>query len=302
VAALAARAQTFEVASIKPAEQSMNGMIRIGVTGGPGTNDPGRMVFSGVPLQFLITYAFDVKSFQISGPEWLLSERFDVTAKVPPGATKEESRIMLRNLLAERFRMTFHREKKEMASYVLTVGRNGSKMQAADPPKADAEADAKAPPPPPPGRGGPPKMGKDGFPELPEFAGRGGGPMMIMMPGRAKMTCLSCPVSRLADTLGNQLGKPVVDMTELPGNYAFTLIFEPDMSAMRIAGGMPMPPPGAVPAAGPPGGAMAGDPSAEPAPPLLSAIQDQLGLKLEPKKAPADFIAIDHMEKTPTEN
>jgi uncharacterized protein (TIGR03435 family) len=128
---------------------------------------------------------------------------------------------------------------------------------------------------------------------------------MIMMPGRAKMTCMSCPLSRLAETLGNQLGKPVVDQTGLTGNFAFTLVFEPDMSGMRMIGGAPMKPPGAgaVAVAGPEGaGGPASDPGADPAPPLLSAVQDQLGLKLEAKKAAVDFIVIDHIEKTPTEN
>lgn len=302
--AMIVQAQTFEVATIKPAEQSMNGLVRIGMNGGPGTSDPGRITYSGVPLQMVIANAFDIKNYQLSGPEAVLSERFDITAKVPAGATKEEARIMMQNLLADRFKMTFHREKKEMASYVLTVGSKGSKLQAVDAPPPD---DPNNPPPSPPGRmTGPPKMGKDGFPELPVFAGRGGGPMMIMMPGKAKMTCTSCPLSRLADTLGNQLGKPVIDQTGLTGNFAFTLVFEPDMSNMKMMGGGPMPPPGAGPVAvavpGPGGGGPASDPGTDTAPPLLSAIQDQLGLKLEPKKAPAEFIVIDHIEKTPTEN
>ncbi len=280
--------QNFDVATIKPAQQSLDGRVRIGISGGPGTTDPGRITCSGVPLQMLITNAFDVKSYQVSGPEWLMSERFDVTAKVPAGATKEQARIMMQNLLADRFKMTFHREQKEMASYILTVGSKGSKLKPADPaPPADAG-------PPPAGLAPAPKMGKDGFPELPGI-GRGGGPMMIMMPGKAKMTCTSCPVSRLAETLGNQLGKPVVDMTGLSGNYAFTLVFEPDLSNMRIVGGPMMPPPGAAAGAG-------SESSLDTAPPLLSAVQDQLGLKLEAKKAPVDLIVIDRIEKAPTDN
>jgi uncharacterized protein (TIGR03435 family) len=291
--------QTFDVASIKPAEQAMNGMVRIGMSGGPGTPDPGRITYSGVPLFMVLSNAFNVKQYQISGPGEVLSQRFDITAKVPAGATKEDVQVMMQNLLAERFKMTFHREKKEMASYVLTVSPKGSKLKPADPePKVDPDA----PPPPPPGPGrmnGPLKMGKDGFPELPK-GGRGGGPMMIMMNGKAKMECASCPIARLADTLSNQLGKPIVDMTGLTGNFTFTLFFEPDMAGMAMKAGLAPPPP-PPPGAGP-GGASPPEASLDTAPPLLSAIQDQLGLKLEPKKAPVELIVIDHMEKTPTDN
>jgi uncharacterized protein (TIGR03435 family) len=214
----------------------------------------------------------------------------------------------MQNFLAERFGMKFHRETKEMASYVLAVGSKGSKMKAVEPP---APVDPNSPPPPgppPPGAMTKPKIGADGFPELPAFAGRGGGPMMVMMPGKAKMTCTSCPMARLVDTLTGQLGKPVVDMTGLSGNYAFTLLFEPDLSNMRMVGGGTMPPPGganvaiAVKGPGGDGPPPASDPGMDTAPPLLSAIQDQLGLKLEAKKAPVEMIVIDHLEKAPTEN
>jgi len=304
-AALAASGQTFEVASIKPTEPSPNGMMRITANGGPGTSDPGRITYSGVALRSFLIYAFDVKSYQISGADDVLSKQFDFSAKVPAGATKEEARIMMRNFLAERFGMKFHRDTKEMASYVLTVGSKGSKMKAVD---APAPIDPNSPPPPgpPPGAITKPKIGADGFPELPAFAGRGGGPMTIMMPGRAKMACTSCPLARLVETLSGQLGKPVVDMTGLTGNYAFTLLFEPDLSNMRMAGGGPMPTGGAMAIAvkGPAGDGPppASDPGMDTAPPLLSAIQDQLGLKLEAKKAPVEMVLIDHLEKAPTEN
>jgi uncharacterized protein (TIGR03435 family) len=308
LAALSAGAQTFEVASIKPTELSPNGMMRITANGGPGTADPGRITYSGVPLESFVTYAFDVKSYQISGPAAaVLSERFDLTAKVPAGATKEEARIMMQNFLAERFGMKFHRDTKEMASYVLTVGSKGSKMKPADAP-APVDPNSPPPPPPPPGALARPKMGADGFPELPAAAGRGGGPMMIMMPGKAKMMCTSCAMARLVDTLSSQLGKPVVDMTGLAGNYAFTLFFEPDFSNMRMVGGGPMPAGGgggmaiAVKGPGGDGPPSANDAGMDTAPPLLSAIQDQLGLKLEAKKAPVEMIVIDHLEKAPTEN
>ena len=283
--ALLAHGQSFDVASVKPAEPMTNGMMRISMGGGPGTPDPGRLNYQNVSLMLVLTSAFNVKSYQISGPSWLENERFDITAKIPQGTTKEQMQIMLQNLLRERFRLEFHRDRKEMNSWVLLVGKNGSKMKVAEP---ESPADPNAPAPPPPDGRGSRTMGKDGFPEMPKgMGGRGGGPMIMMMPGKAKMVCTRCAMDRLTDTLGNQLGKPVVDETGLKENYEFTLIFEPDMSLMR--GMMAGPPP---PAAG----------NDEPAPALLSAIQDQLGLKLEAKKAPVDLVVVDHMEKTPTAN
>ena len=293
--ALLAQAQTFDVASVKAAEPMTNGMMRIVVGGGPGTPDPGRLNYQNVSLKMIVTNAFNVKEYQVSGPAFLDSERFDVTAKIPQGATKEQMQVMLQNLLKERFRLEFHREKKEMNSYVLLVGKNGSKMKVAEP---EAPADPNAPAPPPPGGRGPMTMGKDGFPEMPKgMGGRGGGPMLMMMPGKAKMTCVRCTMDRLTDTLGNQLGKPVVDETGLKESYEFTLFFEPDMGGMTGPKGMMMAMPGPPPGPAPPEKA-----NEETAPSLLSAIQDQLGLRLEAKKAPVDLIVIDHIEKAASEN
>jgi uncharacterized protein (TIGR03435 family) len=292
--AVAACGQTFDVASIKPAEPQPMGMIRIGMNGGPGTNDPGRINYENVSVKQVLTAAFDVKGYQISGSAWLDSERFDITAKVPQGTTKEQMHTMLQNLIADRFKMTFHREQKEMASYVLTVGKNGPKMKVSDP---DPPSDPNTPatPPPAPGRG-PRVIGKDGFAELPPGRGGRGGPSIQMMPGKEKMTCNKCSMARLTDTTGNQLDRPVVDMTGLTGNYDFTLIFLPEFRNM----------PGAVMAvlAGAPGGDArpASDAQEETAPSLLAAVQDQLGLKLEQKKAPIDLVVIDHIEKTASEN
>lgn len=82
--------QSFEVASIKPAAPMPPGRMMIGMRGGPGTPEPGQMTFTNVSISDLIQNAYDVKSYQISGPGWLESERFDIEAKVPAGTTKEQ--------------------------------------------------------------------------------------------------------------------------------------------------------------------------------------------------------------------
>jgi uncharacterized protein (TIGR03435 family) len=88
--------QTFEVASVKPAAPQASGIMRS--SGGPGTADPERFTYENVTLQALLLRAYGLKNYQISGPGWLASERFDIRAKVPPGATKEQLNGMLRNL------------------------------------------------------------------------------------------------------------------------------------------------------------------------------------------------------------
>ena len=129
LAAAVAGAQTpgprleFEVASVKPAPPPSGNMIRIGMGGGPGTPDPGRLNYEFVNLRMVLGEAYGVKSYQISGSSLLDTERFNMTAKVPPGTTKEQFRVMLQNLLADRFGLKLHREKKDLQAYSLVVGK-----------------------------------------------------------------------------------------------------------------------------------------------------------------------------------
>ena len=282
-------ALSFEVASVKPAPPLGSGAVRIGMNGGPGTRDPGRATYDGVPLKMLLQNAYGVKPFQISGPDWLNTERYDIIATVPEGTTKEQFNVMLQNLLVERFGLEFHRETKEFPLYELTVAKNGPKM------KQSAAAPPDAGPPEPPS--GPPPIGKDGFPQMP--AGRPGA-MMMMRPGGIRMAATMQPMERLADMLGNQLGVPVINKTGLSGNYDYTLDFarEPGQGLPGLP--PPPPPPPGIGDGGPGKAGLAGDPSD--APSLLTAVQEQLGLKLEKKKGPLEVLVIDHAEKTPTEN
>src|ERR1017187_9270985 len=111
---------TFDAASIKPAVMPAPGRAMMaGPTGGPGTQDPGRVHFPFISLKALLLSAYDVKTYQIQGPAWLDTERFDVNATMPPETTREQFRAMLQNLLAERFKLTIHRETKELPMYSL---------------------------------------------------------------------------------------------------------------------------------------------------------------------------------------
>ena len=298
---------TFEVASIKPAAQQPMGRMMTGMRGGPGTRDPGQVTFTNISLAFLIARAYDVKNFQVSGPSWMDGEHFDITAKVPKGATEAQFHAMLQNLLADRFKLVIHKEKKQVPIYALLVAKGGPKLKES-PEAATAEAgEPKEPPPPPPGssamgRDGLPKpqeVGKDGFPKPPAGA-RG---MMMMFNGnRFRMQASHVPIAQLVDMLSMQLGRPVIDETGLKGQYDITMEFSPEGLAMMRGMPMPMgPPPGAVAGGGPDGGRDGGH-EAESGPTIFSAVQEQLGLKLESRKGPVDLIVVDSMERTPTEN
>jgi uncharacterized protein (TIGR03435 family) len=309
---IAAYAQTpdgqpsFDVATIKPAAPPNGGRIRIGMNGGPGTPDPGRYTCNFCNLTMLLTQAYDVKGYQISGPSSMDEGRFEVTAKVPEGATPAQFKLMLQNLLAERFKLTVHHEKKEAQVYELTVAKGGSKMKESEPepPKDPTKADDAPPPLPPAGRGRP-EMGADGFPVLPKA--QAGRPMMFMGMGRARMQATAESMEEFAKMLSNQVAKPVTDATGLKGKYDFTLTWDGSRDIFGFGGGLPPPPPppggGAGPGAGAAGNTpLAGASDAETHPTIFAAVQSQLGLKLEQKKGQIETIVIDHVEKVPTEN
>jgi len=123
--ALAAYAQTFEVASIKPNTSGDRWESVSPVTGG-------RLTAKNVTVAWLLKTAYRVEPFQIANlPAWANSERFDVLATADPKTTPEQVRTMLQALLAERFQVTLHRENREMPTYSLTVARNGPKLNRA---------------------------------------------------------------------------------------------------------------------------------------------------------------------------
>jgi len=284
-----ATAPSFEVASVKPAAPpNMNG----GRGGRGGRGSPGQVMFTNSSMSQLLIYAYAVKRYQISGPDSLDTDRYDIVAKLPEGAKREDSPAMLQTLLKERFGLAVHRETKELPVYSLVVAKNGPKMKEAEElPVAKDGADATPPMLPPPGER---KMGPDGFPIMPG-GGRGGSMQMQMMPGRMRMKVTQQTMPQLADMLTNQLDRRVTDQTGLTKSYDFILEFAPESGGGRNPFGiaMPMAPPAADAGATP-------DPDA--APGILAAVQAQLGLKLEPKKGPVELLVVDHVEKTPTEN
>jgi uncharacterized protein (TIGR03435 family) len=111
------------------------------VQGGPGTPDPGQITYKDIALSTLITEAYGVRSDQVSGPGWPYTQCFDIIAKVPEGATPEQCKLMLQNLLAERFNLQFHHESRILPVYALTVAKSGLKMK--DSSKAEPPGNSK---------------------------------------------------------------------------------------------------------------------------------------------------------------
>ncbi len=270
-------AQNFEVASIKPGAPP-GSRVRVGLMrGGPKSPDPGHFSCQNCTLMMLVTDAFNVRPSQVSGPPWMTTERFDMTAKIPLGSTEEQVLVMEQNLLAERFKMTFHREKKEMPVYELVVAKGGPKFKEAAKDAAAKNDDEILP------------KDKDERPAAYERTIHGY--RMLMKSGQVKIHADGESMQELASSLWSVAGRPVLDATGLTGEYEFTLTFAADIPGARG--------PAAPPANGPP---VASAPEGDPGPSLFTAVQEQLGLKLESKKGPVDSIVIDQLEKAPTGN
>jgi uncharacterized protein (TIGR03435 family) len=287
----------FEAASVKPSPLSAaKGVIRPGLRGGPGSGDPGRVTCTFSTIRDLMADAYSVKRSQISGgPGWLDSERFDIVAKVPAGATKEQVKLMLQSLLEERFQLTLHRQTKEQAVYALVVGAKGPKLKDST---VTAESGAQAAPPPLPPRLRGMKIGPDGCPDVSPGAAARPGNFRMMTPNGECLISRGQTMDDLAAQLSSGFDRPVIDRTGLKGRYDWKLRYDP----ATMPGGRGGPKDALDP---PPDGA---DPAnrmsqgADPPPGIFNALQEQLGLKLEAGKGPVDLLVIDHVRKTPAQN
>ena len=206
---------------------------------------------TNVNLKTLIRLAYKIKDSQIQGGAgWIDSERYDVAGKPPEGEPGlEPSRVMLRTLLHDRFKLTIHREMKPIPVYELMAAGNGLKLP--QPQRTNCvDPFTASPGNQPPCRG--------------------------FLQGPGFLTSAETSTAELADVLGNILDRPVVDKTEHPGTFYMRLEFAPDTIASPSTDG----------------------PDSDTSrPSLFTALQDNLGLKLESRKDPAEVIVIDHAEK-----
>ncbi|HEY1342108.1 MAG TPA: TIGR03435 family protein [Bryobacteraceae bacterium] len=221
----------FEVVSIKISQEPEG-------SAGWNSSPAGSLRMRNQSLRSLIRIAYGVKESQISGgPKWLGSTRFHVDAKAPAPANDSQLLLMLQGLLADRFRLTLHRETRNTTGYALVVGTGGLKIRPSPP-----------------------------------------GPSNRLNSHSGHAVADGVSMAKLAEMLSSQVQVPVVDETGAGGVYSFTLDWTPE------------PAPGAPAVAEPPG-----------SPPLLTALQEQLGLKLAPRKLPLEMLVIDSAEK-PAEN
>ena len=208
----------------------------------------GTFVATNLPLRTIVLRAYDVRDYQLSGaPDWLVKDRYAIQAKAPQGlVTDAQIWLMVRRLLEDRFQLKIHRETKELPAYVLVVGKSGPKIQAS----------------------------KDSL--VPAGLGV----------GRGSITARSVPIANVATALSRLLGRPVVDETQLSGNYDFKLHYDQSSVGLPFSG---------------PRRESDSTPQPEAEPSIFTAVQEQLGLKLESAKRPVEVLVIDRVEK-PTAN
>jgi uncharacterized protein (TIGR03435 family) len=244
--ACTALCQEFEVVSVKPNKSMSNSSS--------SRSNQGRLTATNVSLRSLIVSGYGMKDFQVEGPEWLRSERFDLVAKFPEALPSDREkynaalRSMMQNMLVDRFKLVVHRERKFLSVYGLTVAKGGIK-----------------------------------FKEVPDSDSHNQDSNNTHYLG----TCVS--MDAFAEFLARRRDLPqdlpVLDMTGLKGFYNLTLDWVPEP---RQSGDSRSDLP-----------AVADSPSG---PTLLAALQEQLGLKLETRKAPIEILVVDHAERVPSEN
>jgi uncharacterized protein (TIGR03435 family) len=275
-------APVFEVASVKPYKQTTNERLFM-------TSTPGRFNATGIPLRLLILSAYRLSPYQIvGGPGWLDSDRFDIAAKAPDGSRPDQIPLMLRALLADRFKLVVHNETRDAPIYALVMarsdGRLGPKMTRSTmdcaPIIAERQAAARArgPGAVPPVPFIPPKPG-----ERPVCAARmsatpaPGGAFVMTYSGGGQT------IATLARTLSGNLNRSVIDRTGLTGEFDFDLQYAPQRPLTTA-----------------PAGGNANVAPLDDGPTVFSAVQE-LGLKLESQRGPVEFLVIDSVEH-PTED
>jgi len=273
--------QRFEAASVTPAPP---GVATFSMNGGPlptgpfnqSGKDPGRITWNNVWLMRMIQVAYDFPVDRIGGPDWLNTQRYTLTATLPAATSVGDFRLMLQELLKERFSLAVHRETRQVSGYGLEVAKSGAKIKrspegARPEPKIDPTGPANAlmitdqtgfPAPRP---------GNAIYPAGAPFEAT------ISVNGRYRATVLNEPMAKIAEFLGRALSAPVEDETGLDGIYDLHLEY------------VPRPPAGAV---------ADSDPGAD----VLDAVQQQLGLRLVAKKVPVETLAVDRAEKIPAAN
>lgn len=192
---------TFEAATVRPADPNPANAIFVGMSA-----DPSIVRYRNLTLRDAIRGAYKVRDFQIVGPDWLASARFEIDARLPAGVNSDQIPEMLQTLLEERFKLTFRRDPKEMQVYALLTGKDGPKLK-----RAEVKTDNV-----------PTAMGTDGKPRAAVSFGGSASSITINAPSSSILTLVGV-VSRFT-------GRPVVDETGVDGLYDFRLTFAPEVT------------------------------------------------------------------------
>jgi uncharacterized protein (TIGR03435 family) len=253
----------FEVATVRRVEISANngGVPVFFPSGGIGTSDPTHIAYHGIWLMNLVADAFGVRGDQITAPDWLRKERYDVVANIPEGATKEQFNVMLGNLLRDRFHLRFHMDSKMLPVYALRVAKNGPKFK-----ETVRHDDAKIPSE---------RVDAQGFPVLLPSQHS----LALPHDGQIFSTFQDVLIADFAPGLERMAGRPVVDETGLAGHYDFKIHYEWLRRPGADAGALP-----------------------DPVPTVFTAVEQQLGLKLESSSHPFPQLIIDSIDREPTDN
>jgi uncharacterized protein (TIGR03435 family) len=237
-ASFAAYGQTFDVASVKSAGTDCRGKRSI---------DPQQVRYENFSLKGLVRDAYKVELYQSNAPDWFGSECFDLAAKLPEGASREQVPVMLQVLLAERFRMKVHKEVRQDRVYALVVARNGPR----------------------------PKESK------------GHRPQGVELHADGHMEFTSATLASFCSAMSVLMDRPVVDMTEIKGNFDITLnVSRDDLAGLKFPGD----------------GAGTESVAENNASASVFAAMRELGLKLESRNAPMQHIVVDSAERVPTGN
>jgi len=244
--------------------------------------DGAQVRFNSYSLREYLARAYGTKSKMITGPDWTASETFDISATLPPGSTPTQVPEMLQALLAERFQVKLHKERKDFPVYVLLAGKGPLKLQESPP---DPNADKEEPK-------GTASVAASGS-EAGVGVNLGHGSSYSLVNNRFEAIRLT--MAQFTSNLERFADRPIVDMTGLAGQYDFAFDVTPEdyrgmIMRAALQAGVNLPPEAMRFLDGASSGAGLGD-----------ALQ-QVGLKLEARKAPLDVLVIDDALKTPTAN
>ncbi len=306
--AAAAGGLTFDVASVRPAapidRATMLATLQSGRRPESMRVDGLRATYTYMSLKELIANGYKVRTYQVDGPDWLATDRFDIVAKLPAGAAADDAPAMLQALLAERFKLAAHLETKEHPVLGLMVGKAGPKLKAvaaATPAPLDPAAPLKAGQTRVDTIDGPMILTRNGNGTTTYDMGPRGtftlkvdGDTGTMHMSASGMTMKG--FAMMLTSLGGGNGRQVVDMSGLPGNYELAVDFSLNDLVMSLRdSGIDL----STGGGGNGNGAGPSDPGGDS---TVSDALGKLGLKLEKSKAMVEQLVVDHVEKSPTDN